>query len=82
MTKEELQATLDAICKQNGFDRAMYLGNYKGEDIYKPVFDLAEGEEAFYGRPCYLHVKGENIRRSKDFKEVLKIMHYFFPKKN
>ena len=45
MTKEELQAHLDALCRQNGFDYAKYLGTYNGDEIYKPEFN-EEGEVA------------------------------------
>lgn len=76
MTQEELQNILDALCQQNGFDYAKFLGEYNGERIYKPSFNEADG--VIFGMPCYLHVKGSKIRRSKNHKEVSKIMHYFF----
>ena len=76
MTQEELQKILDALCQQNGFDYALYLGEYNGEQIYKPSFN--EDGDILYGRPCYLHVKGSRIRRSKNYKEAATIMHYFF----
>lgn len=74
---QEILARLNEICRNNGFDYARYLGEYKGEKIYKPSFDL--GDDVLFGRPCYLHVKGKKIRRSKNWSEVSKIMHYFFP---
>lgn len=79
MTHEELIERLNTICKNNGFDYAKYLGNYKGEEIYKPSF--YEGDMLF-GRPCYLHVKGDRIRCSRSHREVSKIMNYFFPDDN
>ena len=77
MTHEELIERLNTICKNNGFDYAKNLGNYKGEDIYKPEFN--DGGDVLFGRPCYLHVKGDRNRRSRNHKEVSKVMNYFFP---
>lgn len=77
MTKEELKERLNEICKNNGFDYAKYLGEYKGEDVYQPSF--YGGEDFLYGRPCFLHVKGEKIRRSKNHKEASKVIEHFFP---
>ncbi len=76
MTKEELQQYLDALCKQNGFDYAKYLGEYKGEVIYQPTF--SPNEDLLYGRPVFLHVKGDRVRRSKNHKEASKVLNYFF----
>lgn len=76
MTKQELIEHLNAICRANGFDYAKYLGEYKGESIYQPEFDY-DGD-VYYGRPCFLHVKGDKIRRSKNHKEASQVINYFF----
>ena len=75
MTKEELQAYLDAICKQNGFDYAKYLGKYNGDDIYEPAF-YKKG--TLFGRPVFLHVRGDKIRRSVSHVEASKVLHFFY----
>lgn len=72
---EELMEHLNALCRQNGFDYALYLGEYKGESVYKPMFN---NPDVLYGRPCYLHVKNGRVRRSKNFAEVSEVMHHFF----
>ena len=76
MTKEELQAHLDALCKQNGFDYAKYLGVYNGEEIYQPRF--SSNKDILFGRPVFLHVRGDKVRRSRDYKEASKILNYFY----
>ena len=76
-SQEELLEELNTICQNNCFDYAKYLGEYKGEKIYQPSFDY-DGDILF-GRPCFLHVKGNRIRRSKNHKEVSEIIRYFFP---
>lgn len=76
MTKEELQAHLDALCRQNGFDYAKYLGTYNGDEIYQPEFNV-DGD-VFYGRPCFLHVRGNKVRRSRNYKEASKVLNYFY----
>ena len=75
MTKEELQAHLDAICRNNGFDYAKYLGKYHGDDIYKPSF--YEGN-VLYGRPVFLHVRGGKVRRSMNYKEASEVLNFFY----
>lgn len=77
MDKEELQKRLDEISRNWGFDYAKYIGEYNGEQIYKPDFD--EEGDVIFGWPVYLHVKGDKIRASKNHKEVSKVMHHFFP---
>lgn len=75
---KELQEKLDELCRKGGFDYAKYLGEYKGESIYKPSFNIEGG--VIYGRPRYLHVKKNGkIRPSRSHSEVSKVMHYFFP---
>ena len=76
MTKEDLQARLNEICKQNGFDYAKYLGKYKGEDIYQPRFST--DKDVLFGRPCFLHVKGDKIRRSRNYKEASNVLNFFY----
>lgn len=71
----EVPQIITDIVKRNGFDYAKYLGEYKGEHIIQPCFDM---ENAFYGRPRYLHVKGDNIRWSKSYDEASDTMHYFY----
>ena len=76
MTKEELQAHLDALCRQNGFDYAKYLGTYNGDEIYQPEFN--EEGDALYGYPCLLHVRGDKVRRSRSHHEAFKVLHFFY----
>ena len=75
MTKEELQTHIDAICKQNCFDYAKYLGKFNGDDIYEPTF-YEEG--TLFGRPVFIHVRGNRIRRSVSHAEASKVLHYFY----
>ena len=77
MTHEELIERLNTICKDNGFEYAKYLGEFKGEDIYQPSFE--NDADLLFGRPCFLHVKGERIRRSKNHREASKVINHFFP---
>ena len=76
MTKQELQAHLDALCKQNGFDYAKYLGTYNGDEIYQPSF--SSSDDILFGRPVFLHVRGNKVRRSRNYKEASKVLHHFF----
>ena len=75
-TKEQLLDYIDKLSKHNGFDYARYLGVYNGYDIYQPFF---HNEEAVYGYPVLLHVRGNTIRSSKNLDEVFEILNYFFP---
>lgn len=63
------------IVKRNGFDYAKYLGEYKGEQVFQPCFD---SDEAYFGRPRYLYMKGEKVRWSKSYNEASKTMHFFY----
>ena len=76
VTKEEQQAHLDALCRQNGFDYAKYLGTYNGDEIYKPEFN--EEGDALYGYPCLLHVRGDKVRRSRSHHEAFKVLRHFY----
>ena len=83
MKEEDVLETLNIISKNNGFDYVKYIGEYKGEDIYKPSF---YDDDVLYGRPCFLHVKRgrirriSRIRRSKNHSEVSKIIKHFWPR--
>lgn len=77
MTKEDLQEYLDAICQKNGFDYAQYLGEYKGEKIWKPSF--SGNIDVYFGRPCFLHVSPSKVRRSKNYREASKVLNFFYP---
>ncbi len=76
MTKEELQAHLDALCRQNGFDYAKYLGTYNGDEIYQPKFN--EDGDVYYGYPCLLHVQRDRVRISKSHHEAFKVLKHFY----
>lgn len=71
----EVPQEITDIVRCNGFDYAKYLGEYKGWQIYQPCF---ESEEAYYGRPCFLHVKGNRKHWSKSHDEASKTLHYFY----
>ena len=71
----EVPQIITDIVKRNGFDYAKYLGEYKGEQVYQPCFD---SEEAVFGRPRYIHVKGNKMRWSKNYEEASKTLHYFY----
>lgn len=75
MASKETLERIDAMCKNNGFDYAKYLGIFKGEEIFEPSFNF---DGAVYGTPRYLHVKDNKIRLSKNFKEVAKVMDFFY----
>jgi hypothetical protein len=63
------------IVKRNGFDYAKYLGEYRGERVFQPCFD---SDEAYFGRPRYLYMKGDKVRWSKSYDEASKTMHFFY----
>jgi len=63
------------IVKRNGFDYAKYLGEYRGERVFLPCFD---SDEAYFGRPRYLYMKGDKVRWSKSYDEASKTMHFFY----
>ena len=71
----EVPQVITDIVKRNGFDYAKYLGEYNGELVYQPCFD---SEEAVFGRPRYIHVKGDKMRWSKNYAEASRTMHYFY----
>ena len=71
----EVPQVITDIVKRNGFDYAKYLGEYKGEQVYQPCF---YSEDAVYGRPRYIHVKGNKMRWSKNYEEASKTLHYFY----
>ena len=71
----EVPQVITDIVKRNGFDYAKYLGEYNGELVYQPCFD---SEEAVFGRPRYIHVKGDKMRWSKNYVEASRTMHYFY----
>ena len=71
----EVPRIITDIVKRNGFDYAKYLGEYQGEKVYQPCVD---SEEACFGKPRYLHVKGNIIRWSKNYKEASRTMHFFY----
>ena len=62
------------ICKNSGFDYAEYLGEYKGEQFFSPMF---YNPNTVFGRPRFIHVKNEKWRWSKNHDEALKVMDYF-----
>ena len=71
----EVPQIITDIVKRNGFDYAEYLGEYKGEQVFQPRFN---SEEAFFGRPRYLHMRADRIRWSKNYREASKTMHFFY----
>ena len=71
----EVPQVITDIVKRNGFDYAKYLGEYNGELVYQPCFD---SEEAVFGRPRYIHVKGDKMRWSKNYAEASRTLHYFY----
>ncbi|HPZ43667.1 MAG TPA: hypothetical protein PL078_06635 [Bacillota bacterium] len=58
MTKE----TVIRFAKEQGYDNALYIGKWKGYDVYEPTL---EGSGTFFvGPPLVILVKGQNIRMS------------------
>lgn len=76
MSDEELRDYLDALCKQNGFDYAKYIGEYKGCKIYQPSF--VSEKTQYFGRPCFLHVSKNKVRRSKNYREAFRVIEHFY----
>ena len=35
--KMEIPTYITEVCQQMGYDYAIYLGEYKGEDVYSPI---------------------------------------------
>ena len=73
-SNDDLQAILNKLCKDHGYDYAKHLGMYKDEDIWEPAFK----EECIYGYPVLLHVKKGRVRQSRSYKEVFKILAHFY----
>jgi hypothetical protein len=54
--------TINEFAKRQGFDGAVYIGTWKGYDVYEPTFK-GEGQINI-GPPLAILVKGDNIRLS------------------
>lgn len=72
----EIPKIITEICLDEGFDYARYLGVYKGWQVYAPMID---SPFAAYGRPRFLHKKGDEIRWSKNHNEALEVLNKFDP---
>ena len=70
----EIPTYITEVSQQMGYDYAIYLGEYKGEDVYSPMFN---DPNTIGGRTCFIHVKGNSWRWSKNHDEAIKVMDYF-----
>lgn len=59
---------------ESGFDYAEYLGECKGEQVYAPMF---YNPDTVFGRPRFIHVKGEKWRWSKSHSEASQVIDFF-----
>lgn len=53
---------IKTFAKEQGYDNAVYLGKWRGYDVYEPVFN---GDEvSIVGLPLIILVKGDVVRMS------------------
>lgn len=69
----EVPQFITDVCVANGFDYAEYLGEYKGEQVFAPMF---HNPETCFGRPRFLHVKNGKYRWSRSHEEASKVIHF------
>ncbi|NLY32120.1 MAG: hypothetical protein GX065_04910 [Firmicutes bacterium] len=50
------------FAKQQGYDNVLYIGKWRGYDVYEPTFE-GTGPH-FVGPPLVILVKGQSIRMS------------------
>lgn len=61
------RARVVEFAKEQGYDGAEPLGQWRGYDIYEPTFEQSSGEEpAIVGPPLTIMVQGETIRMSTE----------------
>lgn len=61
------KARIVEFAKEQGYDGAEPLGQWRGFDIYEPMFDQASEEEpAIVGIPLMIMVQGSVIRMSTE----------------
>lgn len=67
----EIPESVTALAKKMGFDRAIFVGIYKGEEIYSAEFNSPNAMTGVYP---FIHKKGDKLRWSKDRGEMRDIM--------
>lgn len=61
------RARVVEFAKEQGYDGAEPLGQWRGHDIYEPTFEQSSGEEpAIVGPPLIIMVKDDVIRMSTE----------------
>lgn len=50
------------FAKQQGYDNVLYVGKWRGYDVYEPTFEGSE--TCFVGPPLVILVRGRSIRMS------------------
>lgn len=61
------RARVVEFAKEQGYDGAEPLGQWRGYDIYEPTFEQSSGEEpAIVGPPLIIMVKDDVIRMSTE----------------
>lgn len=66
-----MEQKINEMAKKYGFDGVRYIGMWKSQKVYDPLF--ADAGTHFIGYPQYILSKGGKARWTRDFKESMEI---------